>query len=69
MFRQIAKRRTRTPIKSRTRRFPFLFLLGNTNLRRAFRSITLIEGNNSSPDARYLRLISRDNISGLREIF
>ncbi|MBA3805214.1 MAG: outer membrane lipoprotein carrier protein LolA [Acidobacteria bacterium] len=50
-------------------RFPFLFLLGNTNLRRAFRSITLIEGNNSSPDARYLRLVSRDNISGLREIF
>jgi len=50
-------------------RFPFLFLLGNTNLRRAFRSITLVEGNNSSPDARTLRLVSRDNVSGLREIF
>lgn len=51
-------------------RFPFLFLLGNTNLRRAFRSITLVEGNNSSQqDARTLRLVSRDNISGLREIF
>lgn len=50
-------------------RFPFLFLLGNTNLRRAFHSITLVEGNNSSPDVRTLRLVARDSVSGLREIF
>lgn len=51
-------------------RFPFLFLLGNTNLRRAFRSITLIEGNSSSPDTRTLRLAApREGATGLREIF
>jgi outer membrane lipoprotein carrier protein len=50
-------------------RFPFLFLLGNTNLRRAFRSITLVEGNNSSPDMRTLRLVPREGGAGLREIF
>ena len=50
-------------------RFPFLFLLGNTNLHRAFRTITLVEGNSSSEDARTLRLVSRDDASGLREIF
>lgn len=50
-------------------RFPFLFLLGNTNLRRAFRSITLVEGNSSSPDARSLRLVPREGGAGLREIF
>ena len=50
-------------------RFPFLFLLGNTNLRRAFRSITLIEGNSSSPDTRTLRLVPREGGARLREIF
>jgi outer membrane lipoprotein carrier protein len=50
-------------------RFPFLFLLGNTNLRRAFRSITLVEGNSSSPDTRTLHLVPREGSSGLREIF
>ena len=49
-------------------RFPFLFLLGNTNLRRAFRSITLIEQNGSVPGAQTLRLIPQDRTSGLREI-
>jgi outer membrane lipoprotein carrier protein len=49
-------------------RFPFLFLLGQTNLRREFRSITLVE---SSPqtETRTLRLIPRNASSGLREIF
>lgn len=50
-------------------RFPFLFLLGNTNLRRAFRSITLVEGNSSSPDTRTLRLVPREGSGGLHEIF
>jgi outer membrane lipoprotein carrier protein len=47
-------------------RFPFLFLLGNTNLRRVFRSISLVEQNG---DTRTLRLAPRANISGLREIY
>jgi chaperone LolA len=50
-------------------RFPFLFLLGNTNLRRAFRSITLVEGNSSSPDTRTLRLVPREGGADRREIF
>src|SRR5215213_8387967 len=33
-------------------RFPFLFLLGNTNLRRVFRSITLVEQQGASSDTR-----------------
>ena len=49
-------------------RFPFLFLLGNTDLRRAFRSITLVEQNSSSPGAQTLRLIPQDKAAGLREI-
>ena len=49
-------------------RFPFLFLLGQTNLRREFRSITLIE-NNPQGETRILRLIPRAASAGLREIF
>jgi outer membrane lipoprotein carrier protein len=47
-------------------RFPFLFLLGQTNLRREFRSVTLTE---SSAETRTLRLVPRAVSSGLREIF
>jgi chaperone LolA len=50
-------------------RFPFLFLLGNTSLRRVFRSITLIDQQVASRDTRTLRLVPRANIQGLREIY
>jgi outer membrane lipoprotein carrier protein len=53
-------------------RFPFLFLLGNTNLRRLFRSISLVEqpqGSSARPDTRTLRLVPRTNASNLRELF
>jgi len=49
-------------------RFPFLFLLGQTNLRREFRSITLLESG-SQTETRILRLVPRNSSSGLREIF
>ncbi|MDT5122515.1 MAG: outer rane lipoprotein carrier protein [Acidobacteriota bacterium] len=49
-------------------RFPFLFLLGQTNLRREFRSITLVETSEQS-ETRTLRLVPRNASSGLREIF
>jgi outer membrane lipoprotein carrier protein len=49
-------------------RFPFLFLLGNTNLRRLFRSISLAETGGAPSDTRTLRLIPRTKASGLREI-
>lgn len=49
-------------------RFPFLFLLGQTNLSREFRSITLVEGS-EQPETRTLRLVPRRASSGLREIF
>jgi chaperone LolA len=49
-------------------RFPFLFLLGQTNLRREFRSITMVEQSEQS-DTRTLRLVPRSSSSGLREIF
>jgi outer membrane lipoprotein carrier protein len=49
-------------------RFPFLFLLGQTNLRREFRSITLIEAS-AQTETRTLRLVPRNASSGLREIF
>jgi outer membrane lipoprotein carrier protein len=49
-------------------RFPFLFLLGQTNLRREFSSITLA-GNSSQADTRILRLVPRNSSTGLREIF
>ncbi|HUQ32192.1 MAG TPA: outer membrane lipoprotein carrier protein LolA [Pyrinomonadaceae bacterium] len=49
-------------------RFPFLFLLGETNLRREFRSITFAEGGSAQSETRTLRLIPRNGSSGLREI-
>ncbi len=49
-------------------RFPFLFLLGQTNLRGEFRSITL-SGSNPQTETRILRLVPRNSSSGLREIF
>src|SRR4051794_3407452 len=49
-------------------RFPFLFLLGQTNLRREFNSITLV-GNGSQSETRVLRLVPRSSATGLREIF
>lgn len=51
-------------------RFPFLFLLGQTNLRRAFTSISIVEDPSaSSTDRRTLRLVPRNNGGGLRELF
>ena len=50
-------------------RFPFLFLLGQTNLRREFRSITLAEQGNTQAGTHTLRLVPRSSSSGLREIF
>lgn len=47
-------------------RFPFLFLLGQTNLRREFGSITLVA---SGAETRTLRLVPRGASTGLREIF
>lgn len=47
-------------------RFPFLFLLGQTNLKREFRSITLAE---TGTETRTLRLVPRAASAGLREIF
>jgi outer membrane lipoprotein carrier protein len=50
-------------------RFPFLFLLGNTNLRRIFRSITLAEAKGGPADTRTLRLVPRAKAAGLQEVF
>ncbi|HEV7857420.1 MAG TPA: outer membrane lipoprotein chaperone LolA [Pyrinomonadaceae bacterium] len=51
-------------------RFPFLFLLGQTNLRRDFRSITFADQPGADNDAaRVLRLIPAANVGGLREIY
>ena len=51
-------------------RFPFLFLLGQTNLRRSFRTVTLVEQSNARADgARTLRLVPQINAGGIREIF
>ncbi len=47
-------------------RFPFLFLLGQTNLKRDFRSITLA---GTSAETRTLRLVPRAASAGLSEIF
>jgi outer membrane lipoprotein carrier protein len=47
-------------------RFPFLFLLGRTNLKRDFRSITLAA---SDAETRTLRLVPRAAAAGLSEIF
>lgn len=50
-------------------RFPFLFLLGQTNLRRAFRSITMAEGaDRANTDSRTLRLVPRNSAGGWREL-
>lgn len=49
-------------------RFPFLFLLGQTDFRRQFRSITLMGREGWFASARRLRLVPRDSRSGLREI-
>lgn len=46
-------------------RFPFLFLLGQTSLRRAFRSITMVE---QSGETRTLRLLPRSS-ADVRELF
>ena len=48
-------------------RFPFLFLLGQTNLRRDFRSVELVD-QQSAEGVRLLRLVPRTNAYGLREI-
>ena len=48
-------------------RFPFLFLLGQTNLRRDFRSVELVDGQ-SAEGVRLLRLVPRTNRYGLSEI-
>lgn len=48
-------------------RFPFLFLLGQTNLRREFLSITSL-GTGSQPETTLLRLVPRSPSSGLREV-
>jgi outer membrane lipoprotein carrier protein len=48
-------------------RFPFLFLLGQTNLRREFRSVELVSQDNAS-NLRVLRLTPRRNAYGLRAI-
>jgi outer membrane lipoprotein carrier protein len=50
-------------------RFPFLFLLGQTNLRREFRSITLAEQSSAQAETRILRLVPRGSSAALREIF
>lgn len=50
-------------------RFPFLFLLGATNLRRLFRSISLAEQSGPQQETRTLRLVPRDKVAGLRELF
>jgi outer membrane lipoprotein carrier protein len=51
-------------------RFPFLFLLGRTNLRRDFRSITLADQQDANNDAaRVLRLVPAANVGSLREIY
>jgi outer membrane lipoprotein carrier protein len=49
-------------------RFPFLFLLGQTNLRRQFRTVELVEQTDAAPGLRVLRLLPRSNAYGLREI-
>ena len=50
-------------------RFPFLFLLGQTNLRREFRSISLMEQYLPQVGTYVLRLVPRGRASALREIF
>lgn len=49
-------------------RFPFLFLLGQSNLRQQFRSITLAGQEGWLSQTRTLRLVPRSAAGGLREI-
>ncbi|HEX8494249.1 MAG TPA: outer membrane lipoprotein chaperone LolA [Pyrinomonadaceae bacterium] len=49
-------------------RFPFLFLLGQSNLRRQFRSITLTNQEGWWSQTQELRLVPRGPAGGLREI-
>ena len=49
-------------------RFPFLFLLGQTNLRREFRSISLIAQAGTNAGTHLLRFVPRSQATGLREI-
>lgn len=49
-------------------RFPFLFLLGQTNLRREFRSITFAQESSAQAETRILRLLPRASSAGLRGI-
>lgn len=49
-------------------RFPFLFLLGQKNLRREFSTIELVGEYSQQSDLRVLRLIPRAKNSGLSEI-
>ncbi|MDX6692439.1 MAG: outer rane lipoprotein carrier protein [Blastocatellia bacterium] len=50
-------------------RFPFLFLLGQTNLRRQFSSITLAAQDGWMTERRELKLTPRGAAGGLREIY
>ena len=50
-------------------RFPFLFLLGQTNLRRQFRSITLTREPGWFSKTQALRLVPREQSAGISEIF
>ena len=49
-------------------RYPFLFLLGQTNLKRIFSSITIVDDGGGA-ETRTLRLIPRTINAGLRELF
>jgi outer membrane lipoprotein carrier protein len=50
-------------------RFPFLFLLGRTNIRSGFSSVEFLHTENGSPGIQTLRLIPRRRDAGLRELF
>jgi outer membrane lipoprotein carrier protein len=49
-------------------RFPFLFLLGRTNIRSSFSSVELLPTENGSSGIQTLRLIPRRRDAGLREL-
>lgn len=50
-------------------RFPFLFLLGRTNMRSSFSLVELISTDNEAPGTLTVRLIPRRRDAGLRELF
>jgi outer membrane lipoprotein-sorting protein len=50
-------------------RFPFLFLLGQTNLRKQFSNITLAAQEGWQTETRELKLTPRGAAGGLREVF